>query len=204
VSESQSLPDTEVKKDRSRTVTRLQRLGALLLVLLITLVALLFRDRLAQYEQYGYVGVFVATLLGSASVILPVPGLAIVYLGGSIWNPLFVGLAAGLGDTMGEATGYLAGYAGQGLIEDSKLYTRFERWMHLHGFLTIFILSAVPNPFFDMAGIAAGASRFSAKRFFLATWIGKTIKDVVFALAGFYSVPLFVNSILPGLTSLWQ
>ena len=202
--ESQSLPDTEVRKDRSRTLTRLQRLGALLLVLLITLVALLFRDRLAQYEQYGYVGVFVATLLGSASVILPVPGLAIVYLGGSIWNPLFVGLAAGLGDAMGEATGYLAGYAGQGLIEDSKLYTRFERWMNLHGFLTIFILSAVPNPFFDMAGIAAGASRFSAKRFFLATWIGKTIKDVTVALAGYYSLPLFTNAILPGLANLLQ
>jgi uncharacterized membrane protein YdjX (TVP38/TMEM64 family) len=194
----------EVREVNSRRVVRLQRVGALLLVLLITLVAFLFRDRLAQYEQYGYVGVFVATLLGSGSVILPVPSLAIVYLGGSIWNPLFVGLAAGLGDAMGEATGYLAGYAGQGLIEGSRLYAYFEGWMRAHGFLTILILSAVPNPFFDMAGIAAGASRFSARRFFLAAWIGKTIKDVAFALAGFYSVPLFANSVLPGLSSLWQ
>ena len=198
------MPVTEASKDRSRTAIRLQRLGALIVVILITLLILLLRDRLVQYERYGYLGVFLTTLAGSATVILPVPGLAVVYLAGSIWNPLLVGLAAGLGDAMGEATGYLAGYAGQGLVEDSKLYLRFERWMSRHGFLTVLILSAVPNPFFDMAGIAAGASGFSAKRFFLATWIGKTIKDVAFALAGFFSVPLLANSILPGLTSLWQ
>ena len=204
VSEGQSLPDREVRKDPSRTATRLQRLGALLVVLLVTLVVLLLRNRLVQYERYGYLGVFITSLVATGSVVVPVPGLAVVYLGGSLWNPLLVGLVAGVGDTIGEATGYLAGYAGRGLIEDSKLYTRFEGWMFRHGFLTVLILSAVPNPFFDMAGIAAGASRFSAKQFFLATWIGKTIKDVAFALAGFYSVPLFTDSILPGLTSLWQ
>jgi uncharacterized membrane protein YdjX (TVP38/TMEM64 family) len=204
VDETQSLVDTEVKKHRSLTVTRLQRIGALVVVLLITLLVLLLRDRLVQYERYGYLGVFLTTIAGSATVVLPVPGLAVVYLAGSIWNPLLVGLVAGLGDAIGEATGYLAGYAGQGLIEDSRLYQRFEGWMSRHGFLTVLILSAVPNPFFDMAGIAAGASGFSAKAFFLATWIGKTVKDVAFAVAGFLSVPLFTNSILPGLTSLWR
>jgi hypothetical protein len=34
--------------------------------------------------------------------------------------------------------------------------------------------------------------------------MGKTIKDTAIALAGFYSVPVFTNSILPGLTTLLQ
>jgi uncharacterized membrane protein YdjX (TVP38/TMEM64 family) len=195
---------TEVTEANSRRTVRLQRVGALLVVLLTTLVVLLFRDRLVQYERYGYLGVFVTTLAGSATVVLPVPGLAVVYLAGSLWNPVAVGLVAGLGDALGEATGYLAGYAGQGLVEELGLYKRFERWMRRNGFLTILFLSAIPNPFFDLAGLAAGASGFSGRRFFLAAWVGKTVKDVGFALAGFYSVPVFTNSILPSLSSLWQ
>jgi uncharacterized membrane protein YdjX (TVP38/TMEM64 family) len=195
---------TEVREARSRRTVRLQRVGALLLVILITLAALSFRDRLVQYERYGYLGVFFTMLVGSATVVLPVPGLALVYVGGSLWNPLVVGLVAGLGDAIGEATGYLAGYAGQGLVEDLGLYRRFEGWMRRNGFLTILLMSAIPNPFFDLAGIAAGASGFSGKWFFLATYIGKTIKDVAVALAGFYSVPLFANAVLSGLSSLLQ
>jgi uncharacterized membrane protein YdjX (TVP38/TMEM64 family) len=195
---------TEVTDARSRRTVRLQRGGALVVVLLVTVLVVIFRDRLAQYERYGYLGVFLTTLAGSATVVLPVPGLAVVYLGGSLWNPVVVGLVAGLGDALGEATGYLAGYAGQGLVEDLGLYKRFESWMRRNGFLTILFLSAIPNPFFDLAGLAAGASGFPGKWFFLAAWIGKTFKDVAFALAGFYSVPLFANSILPGLSSLLQ
>jgi uncharacterized membrane protein YdjX (TVP38/TMEM64 family) len=200
----QDVQGTEVREARSRRTVRLQRVGALVLVILITLVAISLRDRLVQYERYGYLGVFFTMLVGSATVVLPVPGLALVYVGGSLWNPLVVGLVAGLGDAIGEATGYLAGYAGQGLVEDLGLYRRFEGWMRRNGFLTILFLSAIPNPFFDLAGIAAGASGFSGRSFFLATYIGKTIKDVAVALAGFYSVPLFANAVLPGLSSLLQ
>lgn len=196
--------ESKVAETRSRTTVRLQRLGALAVVILITVIILLFRDQLVEYERYGYVGVFITTLAGSATVVLPVPGLAVVYLGGSLWNPLIVGLVGGLGDAIGEGTGYLAGYAGQGLVEDLALYRRFERWMQRNGFLTIFFLSVVPNPFFDLGGLAAGASGFPGKWFFLATWLGKTVKDVVIAIAGFYSIPLFANSVLPALTSLWQ
>ncbi len=190
------MSNAEMTEARSKRTVRLQRLAALLIVVLITVAIVLFRDQLAQYERYGYLGVFITTLVGSATVVLPVPGLAIVYVGGSIWNPILVGLVAGLGDAMGEATGYLMGYAGQGLVESQSLYIRFENWMRRHGFLTILILSAVPNPFFDLAGIAAGASRFPGWRFFLAAWIGKTIKDVIFALAGHYSISLFANLFL--------
>jgi uncharacterized membrane protein YdjX (TVP38/TMEM64 family) len=193
---------TEAKEVRSRTAVRLQRVGALLVVILVTLGALLFRERLVEYERYGYIGVFITMLVGSATVILPVPGLAVVYVGGGIWNPLLVGLVAGLGDALGEWTGYLAGYAGQGLVENAAIYRRFESWMQRNGFLTIFLLSCIPNPFFDLAGVAAGASRFPAKWFFVATCVGKTIKDTAVALAGFYSLPLFTNAILPGLANL--
>ena len=198
------MPNADVTKVNSKRMVRLQRVGAVLIVVVITVVVLLFRGEIAEYEKYGYLGVFLTALVASATVVLPVPGLAIVYVAGSVWNPILVGLAAGLGDAIGEATGYLAGYAGQGLIEDATIYRYFENWMRRNGVLTIFFLSAIPNPFFDLAGIAAGASGFPPKWFFLAAWMGKTIKNVAVALAGCYSIPLFANSVLPGLTTLLQ
>lgn len=192
------MPDSEETESTSKTRLRVRRFAALFIVILITVVILLFRDQLARYERYGYLGVFIGTLAGSATIVLPVPGLAIVYIAGGIWNPILVGLVAGLGDTLGEATGYLTGYAGHGLVENRGLYARFEHWMHHNGFLTVLLLSAVPNPFFDLAGIAAGASRFPGRYFFLATWIGKSIKDITFALAGYYSVSFFTQLFVTG------
>jgi uncharacterized membrane protein YdjX (TVP38/TMEM64 family) len=179
-----------------------RRLVALFIVILITVAIFLFRDQLAQYERYGYLGVFIGTLAGSATIVLPVPGLAIVYVAGGVWNPLLVGLVAGLGDALGEATGYLTGYAAHGLVENRGLYARFEHWMRHNGFLTILLLSAIPNPVFDLAGIAAGASRFPRRYFFLAAWIGKTVKDVTFALAGYYSLAFFSQLVGTGLNGL--
>ncbi len=172
----------------SRIRVIVKRLLALLLAVAVTTVLFLFRQRIAEYESGGYVGVFVITLLASATVVLPVPGIATVFAVGGILNPLLVGLIAGLGDALGESTGYLAGYAGQGVIENQAVYTRFERWMKRHGTLTIIILSAIPNPLFDLAGIAAGALRFPVARFFLSCLLGKSIKDTMVALAGYYSL----------------
>ena len=62
----------------------------------------------------------------------------------------------------------------------------FPRWLKwgLLGALAILILAAVPNPFFDLAGIAAGITKLPLKSFLIACWIGQTIKMSAFAYAG--------------------
>jgi uncharacterized membrane protein YdjX (TVP38/TMEM64 family) len=57
-----------------------------------------------------------------------------------------------------------------------------------YGGWAILVLSAIPNPFFDIAGIAAGMTRMPVRTFLLFTWIGQTIKMLMFALAGKYSI----------------
>ena len=161
-----------------------QRLGAVVLALAITLAIVLFRDELARFERYGYPGVFLISLLGNATVILPAPSLAVVFGMGGVLNPFFVGLVAGVGEALGELTGYLAGYGGQAVVKDWGMYERLERWMQRNGSATILTLSAIPNPVFDLAGIAAGALRFPLERFLLSCWVGKTIKTTLFAYVG--------------------
>jgi membrane protein YqaA with SNARE-associated domain len=155
-----------------------------LLAVAVTLAIALFRDELARFEHYGYPGVFLISLLGNATVILPAPSLAVVFGMGGVLNPLLVGLVAGVGEALGELTGYLAGYGGRAVIEDWQMYHRLGRWMQRHGSATIFVLSAIPNPIFDLAGIAAGALRFPLAQFLLSCWVGKTIKTIAFAFIG--------------------
>jgi uncharacterized membrane protein YdjX (TVP38/TMEM64 family) len=150
----------------------------------ISVLVLRIGDRVEQFEPYGYPGVFVISLLGNATVILPAPSLAIVSVAGSILNPYLVGIFAGAGSALGELTGYLAGSSGRAVVQDRERYEHMVAWMQRHGLWVILVLSIIPNPLFDLAGIAAGALQIPVHQFLLACWAGKTIKTTVFALGG--------------------
>lgn len=164
------------------------RLLVVALVVAISVSIFLFRDQFARLASVGYAGIFLVSLLGNATIILPAPSLAMVFAMGSALPPLFVGLAAGLGESLGELTGYAAGYGGRAVIENRDTYERLVRWMQRRGGITILVLSMIPNPFFDIAGIAAGSLRYPLWRFLLFCWLGKTVKTVLVAYAGAYSL----------------
>ena len=139
-----------------------------------------------ELQNVGYAGVLAVNVIGSASVIVPVPGLAVV-CGASVGdvglNPVLLGLAGGFGSTVGEMSGYLAGYGGNTLIQRSKHYERFRQLVIKNGGMALFVLSVIPNPVFDIAGIAAGSLGYPLKRFLLYVLAGKVIKFVVVAYA---------------------
>lgn len=160
------------------------------LVLCLSAAIFLFRDRFKELAAVGYPGIFLVSLLGNATVILPAPSLALVFAMGSALPPLLVGLAAGVGEALGELTGYAAGFGGRAAIETGEKYQRLVAWMQKAGGPTIFVLSLIPNPFFDLAGIAAGTLRYPVWRFLLCCWLGKTIKTILVAWAGATSFTL--------------
>jgi membrane protein DedA with SNARE-associated domain len=140
-------------------------------------------EKVEELEGFGYLGVFLISLLLNATIILPAGNfLVIATLGAALSFPL-VGILGGLGAAIGEFTGYAAGYSGQAIIKKRKLYTRLEGWMKKWGSLTIFVLSAAPL-FFDLAGIAAGVLRFPVWKFFIACWLGRTVLYIAIAWAG--------------------
>jgi membrane protein DedA with SNARE-associated domain len=133
----------------------------------------------------GYAGVFVMAVIGSASPIWPLPGSWAAFIAAGLGlNPWLLGLAAGLGEPIGELSGYTTGYGGQIALRRFKRYNQIENWMRRHGGLTIFVVSAIPNFFIKAATIAAGALGYPFWRFFIFCWAGKTIKSLGFAFAG--------------------
>lgn len=164
------------------------RILALLLVIAITVFVYSIRDKAEELAVFGYPGIFLIALLTNATVFLPAPGVAVVFAMGAVFNPLFVGIAAGAGGALGELSGYLAGFSGQAVVENTKLYERLAHWVEKHGFLAILILAAIPNPTFDIAGVAAGILKLPIHKFLLAVLVGVTIKMTLFAYAGAYSL----------------
>lgn len=173
---------------RSRIVTNILRVLALLAVVAITVYVYDIREHIKDFEAYGYPGIFIIALLANATVFVPAPGVAVVFAMGSIFNPLLVGLAAGSGGTLGELSGYLAGFSGQAVIERAHIYARIHPWVMKYGGWAILLFAAIPNPFFDVAGLAAGIAKMPVWRFLLFCWIGQCIKMTMFALAGAYSI----------------
>jgi uncharacterized membrane protein YdjX (TVP38/TMEM64 family) len=183
------------KKRSTSLWTNLFRVVALLLVVGITVYIYRIRDHVKDFEQFGYAGIFLIALMSNATVLLPAPGVAIIYAMGAVFNPLWVGLAAGTGGALGELSGFLAGFSGQPVVERTDIYNRFKPWVDKYGGWTILVLSAIPNPFFDVAGIAAGIAKMPIQTFLLFTWAGQIIKMLMFAFAGHYSLEWLANFI---------
>jgi len=169
---------------------RLSLLRALSLLAVIGISVFVFsiREDVAKFEAYGYPGIFLIALLTNATVLLPAPGLAVVFAMGSVFNPLGVAVAAGSGAALGELSGYLAGFSGQAVIERMDIYEKIMPWVQKYGTFAILILASIPNPFFDLAGIAAGVTKIPVKKFLFACWIGQLIKASAFAYAGAESI----------------
>jgi membrane protein DedA with SNARE-associated domain len=181
------------KPGSSKFLTNVLRILALFGVVALTVYIFSIRERVEDFAAFGYPGVFLIALLANATVLLPAPGVAVIYAMGAIFNPFGVGLAAGTGGALGELSGYLAGFSGQAVVERTDVYNRIKPWVDKYGGWAILVLSAIPNPFFDIAGIAAGIAKMPLRTFLLFTWVGQLIKMTMFALAGHYSISFLTN-----------
>jgi membrane protein DedA with SNARE-associated domain len=188
-------PEAYNEPRRSKFFTNILRILALFAVVGVTLYIYSIRDRVEEFAAFGYPGIFLIALLANATILVPAPGVAVIYAMGAIFNPLGVGLAAGLGGTVGELSGYLAGFSGQAVVERMDVYNRIIPWVDKYGGWAIMVLSAIPNPFFDVAGIAAGIAKMPLPTFLIFTLIGQLIKMTLFAVAGHYSVTFLSNLI---------
>lgn len=146
--------------------------------------------------QYSYFGIFILSIISTSTIFFPLPLYAIEFVvSGLGLNPLIVGISAGFGSTIGEFTGYLAGLGGRSVMEIEKIKSKFikklTKFFSKHGFLVLLIAALLPFPF-DVLGILAGASKYDIKKFFFATLIGKTLKNLLIAYSGFFiGSPLF-------------
>ena len=175
---------------------------AILVVVLAFVVLGLITWLLGQFElrTVGFAGVWILSFIGAASIVIPVPGLAAVCLAGTPevgLNPVAIGVIAGSAEALGEMTGYLAGVSGRNFVARHRWYPRIQEWMRRYGIVFLFVMSIIPNPTFDIVGIAAGSIAYPVRRFLAILFVAKSIKSTGVAYACyygyFYGVPVLEN-----------
>ena len=177
-------------------------IAGLALTIGVALAVVFYWRDIQALGAYGYVGAFLIGVFGGATYIAPVPMLPAVFILGTVMRPsfapylgpVFVGAAAGLGETIGALTIYMTGYGGGAALASTKhpkiraIYSRILGWMERRGSLVLFIFSAVVNPFFYPIALTAGATHYSLKKYILICVVGKTIKGITVAAAGYWGL----------------
>jgi membrane protein YqaA with SNARE-associated domain len=150
-----------------------------------------------------YLIVFVAFLaielvpFGSAPIAL-----SILFITASLWNPWLVGLAAAIGASVGGFGGYFMGILGRKVllkenfmcsINEVLCNKNIGQWVKDKGPLVIGILALQPILPFEITGIIAGSLKMPVQKFFMATFVGNSVKYISLALmAGMISsIPFF-------------
>ncbi len=148
-------------------------------------------DLLALTTIYGYPVVVLVGFLSSFTLFIPSPAFALIPVLGATLNPLLVGVLAGIGSALGELISYglgrginkIAKKQKEKLSGIKKLFQKYKPEVIL------FVFAATPLPF-DLVGIFCGSIGFPAKKFFIPTLIGKIVKYLILAYAGFYGIQL--------------
>jgi membrane protein YqaA with SNARE-associated domain len=129
-----------------------------------------------NFGNWGiYIGVAVISIFGNFTVIFPVPyTVALIVVGASIpeANPFLVGLAAGLGASVGEVSAWLIGRGGQEFVKSEK--TERMRKLIEKGWapVLIFIFAATPLPD-DALLVVVGYTGYSIFKTVFWCFLGK-------------------------------
>jgi len=172
--------------DRARLLCTARRAAVvvgLILLLAIVVWSVVWGPDPASLAALGYPGIAIAMFICSSTVFLPAPGFVAVLWAGTVWDPLWVGIAAGIGAATGELTGYFLGLGGNILLDfkQSKHWETAHRLFKRYGLWAIIVLAMIPNPIFDAVGVVAGSLSYSIRRFWIACAVGKIGKFLAMA-----------------------
>jgi membrane protein DedA with SNARE-associated domain len=168
------------------------------------LVMLIYEEEISdRLAGASYFSIFVTNLASTATFFVPVPGLTaaaqalIIDQGDKARFPWLIGAAGGLGMAVGEITAYYGGYLGAEMMRGrdlpgpkqfhgtiQRIVKSIDWLMQRWGMATLFVLSAVPNPLFEVAGLTAGSVRMPFRRFLGSVTAGKIVRGVLLAYLG--------------------
>jgi len=140
------------------------------------------------FAPYRYFGVFAVSLIGTASIIIPIPYTLLIFrlsMSSSEWDPILLTIAGGTGSAIGEMSGYALGYFGRKIVsqERQRKMTYLVKIFDRFGPLAIFAFALTPLPD-DLLFIPLGILRYKFYKAFIPMLIGKLLMIFIIAYFG--------------------
>jgi len=139
---------------------------------------------------FGYFGVFLIGLIGSASFLVPLPT-TVGLLGVAalrIFDPTLLALAFGFGAGLGQLTSYAVGYVGR-IIVSEKHERRLDAMMKIFNrfgiLIVVFIFALTPLPD-NILFIPLGLARYPVWKVFAASLSGKVVMSLIITYFGWF------------------
>jgi membrane protein YqaA with SNARE-associated domain len=148
-------------------------------------------DWINFFTPFGYLGVFLISLIGAGSIIFPIPYTLSYYFFGVTMDPVLIAIIGGLGSAAGEIAGYLLGYYGHKMVNEKqkRKMTYLIKIFNRYGPLLLFVFALTPLPD-DLIFIPLGILRYSFVKAFIPTLLGKILMAFIIAYSGRISFQL--------------
>jgi membrane protein DedA with SNARE-associated domain len=146
--------------------------------------------------QIGYLGAFLSGFLGTSSLMISFfPPQIVVFLMSAPqlgFNPLLLGISAGLGAGIAQYLHYYVGSAGRLLISE-KQKVSMEKWktrLDKYGPILILLFAVTPLTPDDLIWIPLGMMNYPKMKALVSAMLGKIIMLVICAYGGYNGMAL--------------
>ncbi len=156
---------------------------------------------LNMVQSYGYLGIFLVSILGNLTLFLPLPYLLVIFAFSTILDPIIVTIVAATGATIGEFLSYGIGKGGYKLVvRYSEKYAlnveSFRKMPRKIVILMIILFAFTPLPD-DAILIPLGMIGYDWKIIGASCFIGKLFMCGVAAFSGRYGLKTVIDMISP-------
>ena len=197
-------PDETTRKKSARRAYILSAIGVIITVMMFVAI-IYFNDQINEMKEWGYIGAFIISILGGSTIIVPVPGLAVMVALASAmkdtWHVALIGFSGVAGEMIGAVLIYMTGHGAGKAISSNKhgavqrTYDKMLNIIRRRGGWALFAVAAIINPFYYPAAFACGALRMEIKKYLIISLLGKIIKVMSVVYIGYFGLKGILRAI---------
>jgi membrane protein YqaA with SNARE-associated domain len=134
--------------------------------------------------RYGLGSIFLVSMISHLTVVARDMFIPMYLPLATVYNPLVLGVAAGLGAAIGEVTTYVLGWGVAETIEEREGEdSRLSRWIRKYGLWAVLLVAVTPLPDTPIV-LLAGSNKLPFGRLFIVEAVGKTVLYSIGAIVG--------------------
>lgn len=134
--------------------------------------------------HYGLGSIFLVSMISHLTVVARDMFIPMYLPLATVYNPLALGVAAGIGAAIGEVTTYVLGWGVAETIEEQEgENSRLSRWIRKYGLWAVLLVAVTPLPDTPIV-LLAGSNKLPFGRLFIVEAVGKTALYSIGAIVG--------------------
>jgi membrane protein YqaA with SNARE-associated domain len=157
---------------------------------------LLFFTDTAKVEEMGLWGIFVVTLLSHSTMVARDIFVPLFLALTPIYNPILLGVTAGVGGAIGDIVPYLLGLGVAETVESSggKAEDLVGKWIKKYGLWAVLVVAATPLPDLPVV-MLAGTRRLPLHKLLVIEIIGKSALYTLGAWVGGWVFEILIGAV---------